>query len=75
MLIELLMNFTLPSQNRTLQPPAWLLVELTMWELSTPHPKQPCRHEFHLDWFEFGGTTVWNIVMPGVPHDQYWPAP
>jgi hypothetical protein len=75
MLTELLTNRTLPSVIRVLQPPEWLLVELTMWELSTPHPKQSCRHEFHVYCDEFGGTIVLNSVMPGVPHDQYWPAP
>src|SRR5262245_29031428 len=70
-LIESFMNFTLPSANRALTPPGWLLWAFENVESSGPQPGQPSRHEFH--GCELGGATVLNSVIDMAPQPQRFP--
>ncbi len=71
--MESLMNRTLPSPNKTLTPPGWLLCALLYDESSGPQPPQEERHEFQGYCLEFGVTTVWNRVIVRAPQPQRQP--
>src|SRR5215210_5366541 len=76
MLMEPLMNLTLPSASRKLAPPAWLLVALANEARSELQPpSQLSRQAAHEYCVEFGGTMVLNSPTPGVPHPQRLPRP
>ena len=73
MLIESLMNRTLPSDIRQLTPPEWLLWAFEKIESSPPQPPHWSRHEFQAYCLELGGTIVWNSVIVVAPQPQRTP--
>src|SRR5689334_11863246 len=73
MLIELLRILTLPSANRKLQPPPWLLVALMNCELVTKFVALPLQMPHGYCDKELGGTIVLNCVAPTPPKIQWLP--
>ena len=70
---ESLTNRTLPSANKQLTPPGWLLWAFEYDESSGPQPPHDERHEFHWYCLEFGVTIVLNKVIVVAPQPQRQP--